>query len=183
MEKNNSIELALKQQFEDLFRENLHKIQFIAKHYLKDTDLSKNVAQDVFSTLWEKRHDVDFSRPMLPYLSVLTKNRCLNILKNQKIVQRFRDSNSDDTNQLKIDLINSTTEEKIFSGELESIMFDSMEKMSESIRTAFILSRFENKKYKEIADIQKVSIKTIEYRIMSALKVLRRGMKDYIRFF
>lgn len=175
MGKDNNIEQAIKQRFEDIFRENLHKVQFIARHYLKDIDASKNVAQDVFSTLWEKRYDIDFSRPMLPYLSVLTKNRCLNIIKSQKIEQRFRD--------LKIDLINSTTEEKIFSGEVEKLMIDSMEKMSDNIRDAFILSRFENKKYEEIAKIQQVSIKTIEYRIMSALKVLRRELKEFINFF
>ncbi|MDD2584588.1 MAG: sigma factor [Bacteroidales bacterium] len=85
MSNHNTIEQELKRKFEEVFRENLHKVQFIARHYLKDFDASKDVAQEVFSTLWQKRQEINFSRPILPYLSVLTKNRCLNILKNQKI--------------------------------------------------------------------------------------------------
>lgn len=175
MSKSNTIEQDLKQKYEEVFRQNLHKVQFIARHYLKDFDTSKDVAQEVFSTLWQKRETVDFSRPMLPYLSVLTKNRCLNILKNHKIQQTHRN--------LKIDLIHNSTAHKILSEEIEKLIVDSLGKMSESIKDAFMLSRFENKKYEEIAQIQNVSIKTIEYRIMSALKVLRRELKDFIIFF
>ena len=169
--------------FEDAFRLYFHKIRFIAEHYLKDHEFSENVAQDVFVTLWEKRHDIDFSRPIFPYLTVLTKNRCLNILKNQKIRQKFRDRIHAGSTQLKMDLVNSSAEDLLFSKEIEKLMVDSMDKMSDDIREAFVLCRFENKKYEEVADIQKVSIKTIEYRIMSALKVLRRDLKDFLTFF
>ncbi|MCK9304115.1 MAG: RNA polymerase sigma-70 factor [Bacteroidales bacterium] len=169
--------------FENAFRLYFHKIHFIAGHYLKNKEQAENVAQDVFTTLWEKRYEVDFSRPIFPYLTVLTKNRCFNILKNKKIQHKFRDKIQKESIQLKIDLLNSSSEEILFAKEREKLVMDSMDRMSDKIREAFLLSRFENKKYEEVAEIQQVSVKTIEYRIMSALKILRKDFKDFFTFF
>ena len=48
--------------------------------------------------------------------------------------------------------------------------------MPPKTKEAFMLNRFRNKTYSEIAQIQNVSEKNIEYRISSALKILRKAM-------
>ena len=48
--------------------------------------------------------------------------------------------------------------------------------MPPKTKDAFILSRFKHKTYSEIAQIQNVSEKNIEYRISEALKILRKAM-------
>jgi len=182
LERGFDRERMFKAEYEKAFIDSYHKIEFIAVHYLKDKELSRNVAQDVFILLWEKRNEIDFSRPLFPYLAVMAKNRCLNILKRQKIEQKFIDSHTDASIQLKIELLNSTSDEMILSKELDKLVAEAMELMSENTRKTFIMSRFENKKYDEIAEIQMVSVKTVEYRIMSALKVLRKKLKDFLIF-
>ena len=42
------------------------------------------------------------------------------------------------------------------------------------------MHRFDNKSYKEIAEILQVSQKTVDYRIQQALKQLRIMLKDYL---
>ena len=49
----------------------------------------------------------------------------------------------------------------------------------DTYREAFMLHRFGNKSYKEIADLLQVSPKTVDYRIQQALKQLRILLKDY----
>lgn len=54
-----------------------------------------------------------------------------------------------------------------------------IEKLPENYREAFVLHRFKDKSYKEIASQLNVSTKTVDYRIQQALKLLREDLKDY----
>ena len=50
---------------------------------------------------------------------------------------------------------------------------EAVETLPESYKEAFVMHRFKNMSYKEIAEILGVSPKTIDYRIQQALKQLR----------
>ncbi len=52
--------------------------------------------------------------------------------------------------------------------------------LPESYREAFVMHRFQDMSYKEIASILEVSPKTVDYRIQQALKQLRIDLKDYL---
>lgn len=54
-----------------------------------------------------------------------------------------------------------------------------MSEMAPKTKEFFQLSRYRCKKNDEIAGIMGVSVKTVEYRIMSALRILRKNLKDY----
>ena len=57
---------------------------------------------------------------------------------------------------------------------------EAVETLPESYKEAFVMHRFKNMSYKEIAEILGVSPKTIDYRIQQALKQLRKELKDYL---
>jgi RNA polymerase sigma-70 factor (ECF subfamily) len=46
-------------------------------------------------------------------------------------------------------------------------------------RKVFLLSRFEGKKYQDIATEMGLSIKTVEVHIVKALSIVRKGLKDH----
>ena len=48
------------------------------------------------------------------------------------------------------------------------------------LRSTFERSRLEGKKYTEIAEIQHISVKTVEYRISQALKILKTRLSEYL---
>ncbi len=48
------------------------------------------------------------------------------------------------------------------------------------IREAFVMHRFKELSYKEIAEVLDVSPQTVAYRIQQALKLLRVSLKDYL---
>ena len=52
--------------------------------------------------------------------------------------------------------------------------------MSDSYREAFVMHRFKELSYKEIAEVLDVSPQTVAYRIQQALKLLRVSLKDYL---
>jgi RNA polymerase sigma-70 factor (ECF subfamily) len=52
--------------------------------------------------------------------------------------------------------------------------------MPERCREIFKLSRFENKRNKEIAEELKISVKAVEKQVTKALATIRKEMKDYL---
>jgi RNA polymerase sigma-70 factor (ECF subfamily) len=52
--------------------------------------------------------------------------------------------------------------------------------LPDHLRSTFELSRLEGKKYTEIAEIQHISVKTVEYRISQALKILKTRLSEYL---
>lgn len=176
--KSNNSEIL----FGKIYATYLHKVQFFANSYLHDFDLAKNVAHDVFVSFWEKWDDIDFEREILPYLLTLTKNKCLNILRKDKVAKKFQDFSKINYNKEFLDYIalKDSSATRLYSNEVETILSLTMNEMPDKVREAFYLSRFNNMKYEEIANMLGVSVKTIENRIMSALKILRVNFKDYL---
>ena len=52
--------------------------------------------------------------------------------------------------------------------------------MKEPVRSAFHLSRFCNMTNEEVAKELGISVKTVEYRISSALRILKKNLRDFI---
>jgi RNA polymerase sigma-70 factor (ECF subfamily) len=54
--------------------------------------------------------------------------------------------------------------------------------LPEQCRTIFQLSRFDELKYREIADKLGISVKTVENQMGKALKLLRAKLADFLIF-
>ncbi len=167
--------------FEQMYVNNFHKIRSFCNHYLGDDNLSKNVAQDVFVSVWNNRDKLSFSDGLLPYLFVLAKNMCLNILKREKVKQNYSDyGKSQNRDALNLESLKDSSIGLLYGNELEKLLNKALQIMPDNVRSTFCLSRFRNLKYEEIAQNQEISVKTVEYRIMYALRILRKILKDYL---
>lgn len=181
MKKNDNVETNATTAFEQMYVSHYHKIKSFCNYYLRDPELSKCIAQDVFVSAWNNRRDLSFSNELLPYLFVLAKNMCLNVLKREKVKNNYieygKSYNRDILNY------NSLKEPSIgilYGKEMEQLVSGALQKMPQTVRSTFLLSRYKNLKYEQIAKTQNISIKTVEYRIMYALRVLRLALKDYL---
>lgn len=64
--------------------------------------------------------------------------------------------------------------------ELKNKIYEAMNQLPGACKNIFVASRFEGKKYKEIADEFQISIKTVESQMSKALKILREKLVDYL---
>jgi RNA polymerase sigma-70 factor (ECF subfamily) len=69
---------------------------------------------------------------------------------------------------------------KMIRKELENKFREALNELPEQCRTVFQLSRFEEMKYKEIADKLDISVKTVENHMGKALKFLRTKLVDFL---
>ena len=64
--------------------------------------------------------------------------------------------------------------------ELDRKIKEAMAALPDSYREAFVMHRFKELSYKEIAEVLDVSPQTVAYRIQQALKLLRVSLKEYL---
>jgi len=69
---------------------------------------------------------------------------------------------------------------KIQLKELEAKLQAALNDLPEQCRTIFQMSRFEELRYREIADRLDLSVKTVENQMGKALKILRTKMAEFL---
>ena len=79
-----------------------------------------------------------------------------------------------------ISTLEACNPEELFTAEAQEIVNKTLASLPEQTRRIFIMSRYENKPYKEIAETLGMTTKGVEYHIAQALKKLHVNLKDYI---
>ena len=170
-----------KRLFEEIYGNHLLKVVFFANHYTGNKEEAECVAHEVFVSLWNRMNEIDLTKDILPYLITITKNRCLNIIKARKVKAKYNEHaklvhDVDSINRISLEEPVS----KLYSSDLGAIINKSITQMTKTVRDTFILSRYKKLSYEEISQLEGISQKAVEYRIMSALRILRKNCKDYL---
>ncbi|WP_299430283.1 sigma-70 family RNA polymerase sigma factor [uncultured Maribacter sp.] len=126
-----------------------------------------DAVQEAFVKLWENCSKVIPSKAK-SYVYTVANNLYLNVIKAEKVRLKHRDKVVTTTNESPEFLM----EENQFKEKLET----ALDNLPENQRTTFLLNRIDGKKYKEIAEMEGVSVKAIEKRMHLALKSLRKNI-------
>lgn len=165
----------LKRKFEILFREHFTGLCYFARKYTGDLDSAKEIVHNVFLRIWENRSEFEWEKPAKSYLFTSVYNRSMNYIRdNRKLIRQ------DDFQTLHLIADESAYSENLETAELESRIKQALQQLPEKCRQVFELSRFEQKKYSEIAMQLNISVKTVETQMSKALHVLREELKDYL---
>lgn len=176
-----SLQFGDKEVFEQLFHDNYKNLVLYAKKFVMDTETARDLVQDVFIYLWDKRQKLTIDKSISSYLFRAVHNACINHLKRESTKENYikqflinlnegsyKTSASDDAHELVVC--------KDLSERIERII----ESLPEQCRNIFRMSRFRGMKNKEIAEIYSISPRTVETQIYRALKVLKENLKPYL---
>lgn len=161
--------------FEMLFRTYYQPLCNYAYTFVQDRDEAEEIVQSTFLNVWEKRDNLSIHTAVKPYLYAMVRNACLNVLKHEKIKQQHV--------ALEMAVAERSVESvarTVMATELETKIYQAMDKLPEQCRLVFKLSRFEELKYAEIAGQLNISIKTVENQMGKALRIMREQLKDYL---
>ena len=160
-----------KDALEDLFRLYYNSLCGYAFTFMKEQAASEEIVQDLFCKLWEKRAMLEVTS-LKSYLFRAVRNACMNQLKHIEV----RELHKIETN---VDDIDSVTPEILIeSGEVEARIQKAITELPVERQKIFRMSRFEEMKYKEIAEELNLSVKTVENQMGKALKSLRIELAD-----
>ncbi|HEY3390049.1 MAG TPA: RNA polymerase sigma-70 factor [Prolixibacteraceae bacterium] len=168
-----------KMAFEEIYTDFFGVMYHLSLQYLHDEKASEEIVQDTFMKLWEIRESLNEQFNIRNFLYTITKNSCLNYLRNQKIAYRHQENIKYLETQFNYAALEKLGNYIEFE-ELRSKIDGVIAALPDDLRETFMLSRIEELHYKEIAEKLAVSIKTVEARITKALRILRLELKDYV---
>lgn len=151
--------------FKIIYRLHWVKLYNLAYYYVQSEQDAEDIVQDVFVSLWTRREQLELRGPLENYLVRCTKYTTFFYLKikHQNALIRQNASIAPATND---------TEEYISYKDLQNYIFTLFEVVSSKTKEVFFLSRFDGLTYPEIAVKLNITVKTVEYHISKALKML-----------
>ncbi len=161
-------------QFEMAYKQYFSMLVGFAFQYVEDGDAAEDVVQEVFSNVWNQSDRLEIQTNLKSYLFGAVRNACLNHLRHQKVVQSH--ANEIDEGAF------ASQEEFLEMDELQEKINQALDQLPEKRRQIFELSRFEDKKYHEIAEELDISVKTVETQMSRALKAMREALGSYLLY-
>ena len=169
------IQAGDKSAYEELFRSLYSHLCNFAFQFLKEQAASEEVVQEMFFKLWEKREELNINSSIKSYLFSSVRNHCLNQIKHLEIRNSYKIHNEQQIQH---------SEQQEYDVAVEHELQEKIEIAIQSLpperQKIFKLSRFEGKKYREIAEELSLSVKTVEAQMSKALKFMREELKDYV---
>ncbi len=131
-------------------------------------ELAEEIVADVFANIWLKRDRIIINSSLKALLYKSTKNMTISYLRKKK------------SNMLPLDDIiefqannGPKTDDNIIYTESQNTIEELLSNIPNKSRIVFRMHRFDNLKYREIADVLDVSQKTVEKHMGKALKIIR----------
>jgi RNA polymerase sigma-70 factor (family 1) len=161
--------------YELLFKEYYKVLTIFASKYIKDIEESKELVQELFVHIYEKRENLDINSSLKSYLFRSVHNRSINLINAKKIREKYAEHYSNTT-----DLKQNTIEQDVNASELESALHSAINDLPPKCRAIFKMNRFDGLSNHEIAEKLTLSKRTVETQISKALKILRIKIEPFM---
>ncbi|WP_293946975.1 RNA polymerase sigma factor [Sphingobacterium sp. UBA7249] len=152
--------------FDELYHRTWKKLYGIAVRRLQDENVAKEIVQDIYIDLWEKRdrktiQDIDH------YLCQAVRFKVIDKFRKEKkyfdeletLVEKLSDG--------------STADERYIQVELQTILNGWIARMPHKRRAIFQLRYNEDKTVKEIAKLLGISTKTVQNQLLNTTNTLK----------
>ena len=143
-------------------------------------DAALDIAQDVYLRVWRFAHKSTIENPQ-----ALLFKTAANLAANEfRARQHYRTNHVQSRSRTEDDALGNVASESPSPEDASCARSDvelsmtTIEALPEKIRRAFIMSRFQDMNYNEIAETLGVSVSSVEKYIITALKALRAAVED-----
>lgn len=160
---------SFRQFFEDCFHLYYESMHRYAYSILRNNHDASDIVQQVFLKWWEKGEMLIIHQDVRHYLLRSVHNQSLNYIRNKK----NRKTQSVDFSNKDGYVENTDLPDLVAKEELNTKLATELGKLPPQCKLIFYKSRFEAKKYSEIAGELQLSVKTVEAQIGKALRILR----------
>lgn len=157
-----------------LFRRYYQMLCSHAVRFVYSRETAEDIVSEVFCKFWKTKAYEGITSSYRYYLFRSVRNEAYNYLRLE-----FQDLDDIDTAPVQENAPSQRPDQILQFEEVLHKVEDLVELMPPQCRKVFLLSRFEGKKYQDIANELGLSIKTVEVHIVKALSIVRKGLKDH----
>lgn len=163
--------------FESLFLFYQPKLVYFLTGFIKDSEIARDMAQDIFLNVWNNRANFSEIKSFKAFILKMGKNAIYNyfdhLLVNEKYVG----------NQLIQPNETHSTEEFIYAQQLQELIDITVSQMTSQQKLIYTMSRVEGLSNTEIAEKLNINKRTVENHITAALAEIRKTIKIFLVFF
>ena len=160
--------------FEYIFNAHYEKIYRVAFYYLTVDVHAEDAVSEVFYKLWLHRQRLAKVENIESYLFSMIKNQCLSVIRSNKKLT-FVDNQSGFHQQITL----NNPESQLISEEFISYIDKHINSMPPRCRIIFLMVKQDGLKYKEVAELLSISVKTVENQMTKAIGHIRKLVNHY----
>jgi RNA polymerase sigma-70 factor (family 1) len=152
--------------YKELFTSLYGYLFHFARTLLKSKEPAEEVVSDVFIKVWENRGDLDRIKNLKVYLYISTRNCAYNYLEKQ------RRTVTHPTAEFPEDLpsIYFDPEQLLITADMLAMIQQAINQLPPKCKMIFKLAKEDGLKYREVAEVLNLSIKTVENQLAIALE-------------
>ncbi len=175
--------------FEEIYREYGDRVINLAYRMTEKEETARDLAQDVFIKVYENMDKFRGESQVFTWIYRIATNHILNHLKKTQRRKWLNLMDKPIGDAIKEEQIEptfwgksgfSSPDRKMEKSEREKIIRSIIQKLPVKYRVPFILHRYEDMSYKEIADIMDISLSAVETRIHRAKKEMIRRLEPWL---
>ncbi|MEQ6121230.1 RNA polymerase sigma-70 factor [Reichenbachiella sp. MALMAid0571] len=173
VENDESLVLKLnegdREAFQKLYLKYIDRIYAFVLTICKSPELSKDVCHDIFTKVWDKRHDLNSELSFKSFLFSSSKNHVLNIIKRAANENTIYEEMVANMSMDKHFLV----ENEMMYNEANQLLKEAVSGLSPQRRKVFQLSRIEGLTHDEIASQLGITKGTVNVQMVKALHSIR----------
>lgn len=158
--------------FEFVYHHSVGRIYNFIRSIVKDEVTSKDLTQDLFLQIWDKRENINCDDNFEGYLFRVCRNMVYHYIRRELLSQSYlisQDEKSDLATQNDMDT-------ELDAKFLENYIVELIQELPEARRRVFMMYWKQELNYKEIAGQLSISEKTVATQVQRSLKYLRNRM-------
>lgn len=163
--------------FDMLFLHYHPKLVYFIVGFLKNEEQAKDMAQDIFIDIWNKKDRLTEIKSFKAYIFRMAKNMICNYFDHIVVDEKYI------SEQLSKDKKYDNVEEDIFAEQLQDLIDVTVELMPPRRQQIFIMSRIKGMPNALIAKKLNINKRTVENHLTAALSSIKKAIRTYLLFF
>jgi RNA polymerase sigma-70 factor (family 1) len=159
--------------FKRLYLFFYNRLFWFAKSIVKTAEAAEEIIDDVFLNLWIQRAKLTDIENLSNYCYTSVKNKSLTYISKTQLTKISID-------ELSIEIVDTaaTGEDLLIGKDLRNNITNSLNKLSDQCKLIFKLVKEDGLKYREVAALLDISVKTVEYHMGNSLKQIAQGIAN-----
>jgi len=156
-----------KDSFEEIYKRYYAPLYNFLFRYTRSEELIEDIIQEVFYNVWQNREKLEPRGTLKAYLFTAVRNQAFKKIESEN---KYSNNNVEFSDFEEINCVppDGSYEFK----ELKKAYQEAVQKLPEKRRNIYLMHREDNLTYNEIAEVLRISVKTVETQMSRSLKFL-----------
>lgn len=150
------------------------KVNRFVSYLIKYREIKEEVVSDVFFSVWQQKDKLPKVKDLDAFLYTIARNRAIDYIRQS--------SYSIKTEQISLGIAVSekSPEVDLINKELHEEIIKAVNSLPEKCKLIFLMAKEQGLKYREIAEVLKISEKTVNSQMVIALKKMSTALTRYM---